>query len=147
MLIVEASGPELELGNLPALARAEGHAFVDRTVLEWTGGNNRFDKEGERFFVARIDGQPIAMCGLNIDPFIQNPRVGRLRHLFVAAQWRRSGVGRELVTACLEGAEGTFDRVRLRTFDQGAAAFYTALGFSPLDERDATHGIDCPWPG
>ena len=81
------------------------------------------------------------MCGLNVDPYLDDPTVGRIRHLYVLPSFRRSGVGTEVVTACLDLATRNFARVRLRTFDPSAAAFYTAMGFVEVDEPQATHGM------
>jgi GNAT superfamily N-acetyltransferase len=130
-----------ELGRLPELAAAEGHHFVDRAVSEWRSDMNRFDQPGEAFYVAYIGVDTAGMCGLNIDPFLDDPRVGRVRHLYVAPECRRRGVGRRLVGACLELAVESFDRVRLRTFDLTAATFYEAVGFEAVVEADATHTI------
>ncbi len=120
------------------MAASEGHTFVLRTVEEWIDGSNRFDRPGEHLFVARVDTTVVGMCGLNIDPYVDDPDVGRLRHLYVAPEWRRHGVATGLVRDCLASAK-SFGRVRVRTFDKGAAAFYLALGFREVDEPDATH--------
>ena len=131
--------PELE--QLVDTAIAEGHTFVRKTEDEWLSGDNRFDQPGEGFFVARANGAIVGICGLNIDPFARDPSVGRLRHLYVHPDRRGEGVGRRLVDACLALAHGSFDRVRVRTFDPEAAAFYLSVGLVRLSEADATHGI------
>ncbi|MDJ0953267.1 MAG: GNAT family N-acetyltransferase [Acidimicrobiia bacterium] len=140
--IAANSGATLDLGSLPASARAENHRFVARTVGEWASGTNRFDRPGERFLLARAAAVTVGMCGLNIDPFAGDPTIGRIRHLYVAPEHRRRGIGRRLVADCLDAAKPTFVRVRLRTFDPDAAAFYLALGFAAVDEEDATHSRD-----
>lgn len=128
-----------DLGHLMRGAKREGHHFVVRTHVEWATGANRFDRPGEGFFLARVAGQIMGMCGLNLDPFVSDPSVGRLRHLYVAAPHRRRGIGRRLVEACLALAAERYDRVRLRTFDPDAARFYETLGFEPLLDPTATH--------
>jgi GNAT superfamily N-acetyltransferase len=133
------SGPP-ELDHLRRAARSEGLGIVERTYVEWVDGTNRFDGHGEVFVVAKSSGQIVGMCGLNVDPFVADPSVGRLRHLYVAPEHRRRGIGRRLVGACLELARDRFTRVRLRTFDPDAARFYASLGFTPLAEDSATHG-------
>jgi GNAT superfamily N-acetyltransferase len=50
-----------------------------------------------------------------------------VRHLYVLADWRRRGVGRQLVEAVVAEARLHFDRLTLWTND--AAPFYRALGF------------------
>lgn len=131
-----------DLGNLVELASGEGHSFLLRTRVEWLDGTNRFDRPGEGFFLAFADrGTVVGMGGLNIDPFLSDPTVGRLRHLFVAPEHRRLGVGRRLVDACLGLAAERFVRVRLRTFDPQASSFYRSVGFHSVDEETATHTI------
>src|SRR5262245_24926432 len=81
------------------VAESEGarSRFVRRLADEWASGTNRFDRPGEVLFVAWADGRLIGACGLNVDPYTQAPGVGRVRHLYVLTDYRRSGVGRRLV--------------------------------------------------
>ncbi|MDX1747365.1 MAG: GNAT family N-acetyltransferase [Halobacteriales archaeon] len=130
-----------DLGNLIELASGEGHSFVLRTRVEWLDGTNRFDRPGEGFFLATAQGIVVGMGGLNVDPFLSDPTVGRLRHLFVAPEQRRLGIGRSLVQVCLDHVAGHFVRVRLRTFDPRASSFYRSVGFDSVDEDAATHTI------
>lgn len=132
-----ANCPDIE--HLCTFASTEGHGFVERTRQEWLAGANRFRRRGECFFVASTPNGVIGMCGLNIDPYVDDPGVGRLRHLYVLPEHRRAGVGLALVNACRDVAAESFDRVRLRTHDPAASAFYCSIGFSIVDEPDATH--------
>lgn len=132
----------LDLAPLQAAARSEDYAFVDRAQLDWSSGENRFDDPGEGFFVAYRGATIVGMCGLNSDPYLDDPAVGRLRHLYVAPEHRRIGLGRQLVECCLDLAPPRFDRVRLRTFETPASLFYEMIGFRLVDEPDATHSID-----
>lgn len=140
MTIEQVSG-----GRTPDLAlvrqegAAEGYAFVERTAIEWWTGTNRFDGQGEGFFVAHRGGVIVGMCGLNRDPYVEDEGVGRLRHLYVVPDARRHGVGQQLVESCLGLARARFDRVRVRTFEAEAARLYEALGFEPVEEADTTH--------
>ena len=117
------------LAHLVTESEAAGHRFLRRLVEEWESGANRFDRPGEALFAAVADGCVIGLCGLNADPYVPEPRVGRVRHLYVATSQRRLGTGRQLVGAVLEAAQEAFDVVRLRTDSAAAARFYTALGF------------------
>jgi len=128
-----------EIGDLEQIAAAEGHPFVTRTRHEWEAGINRFDQPGENFFVVVEDGQTVGMCGLNIDPYLKDPTVGRLRHLYIHPRRRQAGVAAVLVEACLSAAPGTFGRVRLRTSNPAADALYRSLGFSNVKQATATH--------
>jgi GNAT superfamily N-acetyltransferase len=62
-------------------------------------GTNRFNKRGEAIFAASAAGALIGVCGLNVDPYASDPRVGRVRHLYVLSGFRQLGVGRQLVEA------------------------------------------------
>jgi GNAT superfamily N-acetyltransferase len=84
----------------------------------------------------------VGLCGRNIDPYLSDPKIGRVRHLYVARDARRCGVGRLLVGAIIRGARGHFRLLTLRTDDPQAAAFYRALGFREWTEGStATHWI------
>lgn len=144
MAVVLALTTELPPGfpALAAEARGEGFRALDRMQRAWTAGENRFDAPGEGLWVASIGDVLVGMGGLNIDPYLADHAVGRVRHLYVAAAARRAGVGRALVESVIERARGTFRRLRVRTHDDGAAQFYAALGFVPAtgeDQATATH--------
>ena len=134
--------PVAGLGDLAAEARADGRHFVDTLDREWQSGTNRFDAAGEVLFGAFDGDRLVGVGGLNRDPYVAAPGIGRLRHLYVLVAWRRRGVGRALVGAVLEAARGTFDCVRLRTRAAPAARLYEALGFAPVDDATATHVLD-----
>jgi GNAT superfamily N-acetyltransferase len=124
-------------------AERSGYRFVRRLVDEWASGVNRFDRPGEALFAAELGGQVVGVCGLNADPYITAGRVGRVRHLYVLAAHRRAGVGGRLMAAVIAAAPGPFDRLRLRTGDAEAAAFYEGLGFRLcVGEPDCTHDFE-----
>jgi N-acetylglutamate synthase-like GNAT family acetyltransferase len=130
-----------DIGELRRESVSEGHAFVERAFVEWVEGINRFDREGEGFFLARSNAAVVGMCGLNIDPFLGDPSVGRLRHLYVPIASRRNRIGSHLVAACLDLAAMSFGPVRLRTFNSQAAKFYEHTGFGKVEEETATHSL------
>jgi len=72
------------------------------------------------------------VCGLNRDPYLRDATVGRVRHLYVAVDHRRRGIGTELVSAVMSLARGHFARLRLRTDSPDADEFYLSLGFMPV---------------
>lgn len=122
-------------------SRTEGFGLLDRLVRDWTSGENRFDRAGEAFFAARLGGRLVGVCGVNRDPYLDDPVVGRLRHLYVTPDRRRHGVGASLVAEALDHAGAHFRRVRLRSGEAGE--FYERLGFVRSSEPDATHEIRC----
>ena len=106
---------------------------------EWADGSNRFDRPGEALFGAWVGGRLVGVCGLNVDPYAGDDRVGRVRHLYVLRDCRRLGAGRELVEQVLAAARGRFGVLRLSTNNPAAARLYEGLGFRPVSERHCTH--------
>jgi ribosomal protein S18 acetylase RimI-like enzyme len=135
--------PAEGLGALIAESEAGGLRLVRRLVDEWTSGANRFDRPGEALFVARIAGEIVGVCGLNLDPYAAAPTIGRVRHLYVSLAHRRRGIGRRLMAEVVAAARGRFERLHLRTTNPAAAALYERLGFRRLDDvPDCTHVLD-----
>lgn len=119
---------------LVAESEQAGLRFLRRLADEWTSGVNRFDRPGEALFGARIGRELVAVGGLNVDPYVQNPRIARVRHLYVLSAWRRHGIGARLVTEIVEAARGRFERLQLRTTNPEAARLYERLGFERRDD-------------
>lgn len=94
--------PEAAFFPLAAEARAEDFAFIDRLLAEWESCANRFDRPGERLLAAWQHTSLVAVGGLNRDPYANDDRVGRLRHVYVCPPWRRQGIGRRLVEALIK---------------------------------------------
>lgn len=137
----------VDIGILLQASRAERFDFVERLVRDWESGSNRFDRQGEVLLEVRLAARLVAVGGLNVDPYIDDPAVGRVRHVYVLPSARRAGVGSVLVTSLVAHARGRFTRVRLRLGTPSGAPFYEALGFDPTDEAGATHEIDPnTWP-
>jgi GNAT superfamily N-acetyltransferase len=115
----------------PLITESEqsGLRFVRRLAEDWATGRNRFDRPGEALFGALTDGHLVGVCGLNVDPYAAEPRVGRVRHLYVLTAHRRLGVGRQLVVTVVAAARGPFAMLRLGTVNPEAARLYEALGF------------------
>lgn len=122
-------------------AKNEGHNLVARLVEEWSDGSNRFDRPGEVLAEVRCGGELCAVGGLNVDPYLDDATVGRIRHVFVHPSWRRTGVGRTLIEFLVARAKDNFKRVRLRSARVPGPDFYDALGFIATNESDATHEL------
>ena len=110
-------------------SEGSGYRFLRRVVNEWTSGVNRFSRPGEALLVAEMNGRWVGICGLSIDPYLADPRVGRVRNVYVLADCRRTGIGRRLVEEAVARSRGIFDRLRLRADDPGPARLYESLGF------------------
>ena len=124
--------PELPADRVaPLITESEqaGLRFVRRLAEDWATGRNRFDRPGEALFGALTGGHLVGVCGLNVDPYADDPSVGRVRHLYVLTAHRRLGVGRQLVVTVVAAAHGPFAMLRLSTANPEAARLYEALGF------------------
>jgi GNAT superfamily N-acetyltransferase len=134
--------PSCGLVELLQESQTSGLQLVQRLVDDWHSGENRFDRPGEALFAAVAGERVIGVCGLNRDPYATRAGVGRVRHLYVLAQFRRHGVGRRLVGEVEHFARPHFNLLRLRTDSSSAARFYVALGFQPVCGVEAcTHQL------
>lgn len=120
-------------------ADEEGYDFLDRLVEDWMSGENRFDGPGEIFCGVFDDGILVGVGGLNRDPFVADPGVGRIRRVYVRQAWRNRGVGEALVRWLLAEARKSFGSVRLRAENAGAARLYERIGFARIEDANATH--------
>lgn len=125
------------IARLVEIGRGEGFRFVERLVDEWETGANRFDGAGEVFLGAYAGDRLVGFGGLNRDPYCREPRVGRIRHVYLEPAARGQGLGGALVCDLIRIGRPAFSRLRLAT--QQAAAFYEHLGFVPAVEPKATH--------
>ena len=103
--------------------------FIERLVRDYRSGTNCFNQTGEALFVALLQDVIIGIGGLNRDPYVNNPKIGRLRHLYVESAFRRRGVGRLLVSQIIHEASQHYQILTLRTDTTAAAKFYQKLGF------------------
>jgi GNAT superfamily N-acetyltransferase len=135
--------PTDHLSGLVTESEDTGHRFLRRLLDDWESGANRFRRPGEALFAATAgdpDDRIVGVCGLNIDPYLSEGRVGRVRHLYVAVDCRRRGVGHQLLSKVVEVAQGTFDLLRLWTDNSIAASFYEKMGFRACSGvPDCTH--------
>lgn len=126
---------------LKSRSMAAGFNMLRRLEENWLNGQNRFDKPGEKLAGAFAGDVLVGVCGLNQDPYMPGVRAGRLRHLYVDAQWRRMQVGMALLNVMLEGAEHAFDFINTNA-PPSAFAFYARAGFVPLtDTESVTHRL------
>ena len=132
-------GLDPAVAPLAEAAACEGFAFVHRLVEEWRTGANRFDRPGEILLGAWLGGRLAGVGGLNRDPYASDDLTGRVRHVYVLPDARRSGVGTALLHHIIAQAPASFRVLRLRTSPTEGAAFYIMLGFAETGEPDATH--------
>ena len=118
-------------------AIGEEFGMITRLREEWESGANRFEGEGEILLAIFRADTLLGIGGLNRDPYVSDPRVGRLRHFYVMKAERHCGIGRTLVERLLGHAAGNFDSVRLWT--DRAGSFYDRVGFERVEGPKVTH--------
>ncbi|MCJ8343939.1 GNAT family N-acetyltransferase [bacterium] len=118
-----------ELDHLVQEASSEQHSFMLRMKAEYIGNKNKFDQSGEAIFLALKDENIVGFVGLNIDPYLEDKNVGRVRHLYVQKEYRRQKVAKELVNQLILHAKKHFKLLTLRTFHKEASHFYQTLDF------------------
>jgi len=140
--VVRITDLELDsLHELRAESSREGFRFIERLCEEWASGTNRFNAPGEALFVAIANGQVVGICGLNRDPCASDPRIGRVRRLYVTPAQRRHGVGRELLETVVARARRHFRLLRVHS--EAASEFYTAQGFRRVaSDEEVTHVLE-----
>jgi GNAT superfamily N-acetyltransferase len=107
----------------------EGHRHIQRLITDYREGVNLFDETGEAIYAVMFNGEIIAVCGLNRDPYSTSSEVGRVRRLYVLKKYRRNGIAKKLMEAIIEHARGNFRLIVLFTDNQVAEKFYLAIGF------------------
>ncbi len=76
---------------------------------------------------------------------VEAPGYGRIRHIAVARQERRNGVGRRLIQECREAS--SLSEMHATT-DSEAIAFYAQCGFSVRSLGESEYGVErfeCLW--
>lgn len=131
------------LDGLLGSSRDEGYHFVQTLLDDYEAGEVTFSEDEAQLLGAYHNQKLIAIGGIHIDPYLDNPKIGRIRHVYVLPDFRRDGVGRLLVKGLLEHAQGYYSSVTLRTLTAHGDAFYRAIGFQNHPRFDqATHWID-----
>lgn len=134
---IELPVPGIE--QMRSEARNEGYRFLETLVEEWVSGENRFDGVGETLRGHLDEDALVAVGGLNCDPFLGDPSVGRIRRLYVRPAWRNKGIGGALLDSLLSVARQNFCCVRLRAESPRAARLYERKGFVRSPSTSATH--------
>lgn len=124
---------------LIAESEAEGFRFLARLRRADTV-DTAYLESGHSIVIGIFDGESlVATGGLTPDPYLDDPAIGRVRHVYVASAYRRRGLGRQLIAALEHRARPRYALLRLRTDTARAAAFYEAIGYRPVIADSATH--------
>ncbi len=128
---------------------------MQRLWNEYEAGVLRFDGEGEALLgiydesdsplpdqTDRLPGRMLAIGGIRPDPYLDDPRIGRIQHVYVLNAYRGQGIGRRLLHALIEPAKAHYHTLTLRTMTPDAIAFYNTLGFENTPRyENATHWL------
>lgn len=107
-----------------------GFRMLERLRQGWEGDAvHRFGRPGEMLAGAFLDGTLIGAGGRSIDPYANDPRIGRVRHVYVLESRRGTGIGRLLIQNIVGDAGRYFSRLNLRA-PPAAFGFYEHLGFT-----------------
>jgi GNAT superfamily N-acetyltransferase len=117
----------------------EQFVALKRLQESYIDGANTFSLPGEALFSARVGGELVGICGLNIDPYQESSKIGRVRHLYVAKAHRLNGIGRKLISEIEAFAQASFSGLQLYTDDQNSGAFYVAIGYKKGGVGKASH--------
>jgi GNAT superfamily N-acetyltransferase len=88
-----------QLAVLIAESEAEGFRFLARLRRD-DSVDTAYLESGHFVVLGNFDGERlIATGGLTPDPYLADPAIGRVRHVYVTSAYRRRGVGRQLMAA------------------------------------------------
>lgn len=124
---------------LESESKLDGFKFLEKMRLEWSSGHNRFNEAGEVVYGIFENNKLVAIGGINIDPYTNESKIGRVRHLYVQRDFRKKGYGSFLVKNILTHGSKYFSKVRLRTDTVAASAFYENIGFKVINDQYASH--------
>lgn len=125
------------LAELEMEASSRGFSMIRRLREEWESGASRFDGHGELLLGAFREDRLVATAGLSRDPYLNDPSIGRVRHVYVLERERGVGIAKALMMRILAHAQGHFRMLRLSTARAGQ--FYDHLRFSRADGDHVTH--------
>jgi len=120
-------------------ANSEGYRFVQRTIDEWKNDINIFSKKGEILFGIFISDLCIGIDGLNVDPYIDDPNIGRIRHVFISLKYRRKSLATLLLRKIIQIGAKHFELLHLYTENPNASSFYESLVFIESKAEKETH--------
>jgi len=132
------------LKNLADEAKNEGYNYVRKTMDEWLQGINQFSKQSEVLWGVFDSEKCIAIGGLNIDPFADEPAIGRVRRIYVSKKYRQKGIATYLLKKIIEQSKPFFSTLRLSTNNQNAAELYESMGFIKAEGVKQTHILSNP---
>ncbi|TAZ00803.1 GNAT family N-acetyltransferase [Rhizobium leguminosarum] len=126
-----------EIADLESEARQEGYLHITRLIDEWSTGDNRFQRDGERLLGAYVDDALAGIGSMTVETAMSG--VLRMRRFYVRPATRGRGIGRILALALLDHARSFCTVVIVHAGNDGAAKFWESLGFQPHGRDGYTH--------
>jgi GNAT superfamily N-acetyltransferase len=120
-------------------SKINGYDFIQRMIDDWNTGENQFSKPGEKLWGLILAKDLIGLGGLNIDPYAEGSRIGRVRHLYIQETYRRKGYATLLMNAIINEGRQHFTALRLFTDNPAASEFYETLGFEKINGFKVSH--------
>lgn len=133
--------PPIGFAQLRAEAEAEGYEHIEHLVHDWEEGRIRFRLEGEGLFAVLLADRFAGIGGITHDPDLPYTEALRVRRVYVRPEYRREGVGRALVRRIIEHGLRHAPALVVNAGNPGAAAFFEACGFRPVEDPGHTHRL------
>lgn len=96
-------------------SKDEGFNFLLKLINEYENEINTFNKTVECLYGIFQGEKLIGIGGLNVDPYTENNKIGRLRRFYISKDYRRTGLGNLLLNRLLSHTEKYFQIVVLHT--------------------------------
>ena len=126
IVIEKAETLPTQMQVLADSAAQDGFQFLHRLIEDYTNGKNRFTETGEFFLTAYDDEKLVACGGLNIQHSDNSEpsRIGRVRLFYVLPEYRKHGIGKQLLLKLESMAKPQFSALCLNTHTKQAEIFY-----------------------
>ena len=130
--ILPVDFPELE-----ADATADGHRHMTRLAAEFTLNRAIFHAT----YTCRVNGRLAGVGAITDEPAMTVQPMWRMRRLYVHRQFRRREVARTIASALLLEATSKVSIVTVHAGNDGAAKFWQAIGFRPVEDQAWSHEV------
>ena len=110
--------------------------MLDTLAAGWEAREICFEQEGEALLAAYCDERLVGIGGITRDPAVHGAL--RMRRFYVAKQFRRRGIARQLAFSLLNRKE-VAGRPILVNAGAGSEAFWESLGFTADRQQGHTH--------
>lgn len=114
-------------------------SIISTVIQEWFSRKNMFDKPGESLWGISINDEIVAICGVNIDPYLNDKYIGRIRRLYVSSNYRYMGIATKLLRHILAFCRNYYVTLRIETYSNSISKLCLSIGGSKIVDPHATH--------